>query len=125
MAKSTIITLTEQFNDKDASHKEAQNKILALENNIKKVSSDNVCIKRDHDEIFKTLSAQNSELNTQIISLVKEAKANDSIKIGQIEQLRKERNKFKFDLNEASRERDEAAEKAIILTNKYVLNYIE
>lgn len=75
-------------------------------------------IKKDE---LKTISEQNLNLNSKVeilMGTIEEAEKNDAATFKRIENLCEEKNKFKYDFIEVSRERDEAAEQIIVLKNK-------
>lgn len=70
---------------------------------------------------IKTICAQKSALSLKVDSLiktVKDAEKNDLEKSKRIENLCEEKNKYKYEYIEISRERDEIAEESIELKNK-------
>lgn len=117
---------------------ELENKIKELENSLKNVLREKLSLyskleqtnltitklKQDIDvknEKFKTISVQNVRLNTKINSLVKSVEDAEKInmaKCKRIENLCEEKNKFKQEYIDVSRERDEVTEETFELKNQ-------
>lgn len=93
---------------------------LELDTSKKTIINLNRNIEEKNNEI-ETISAQNSTLNSKIdsfVKTVKDAEKTDLEKTTRIENLCEEKNKYKYEYIEISRERDEFAEESFELQNK-------
>jgi len=140
--KNTIESQLRQLN-KEKHEKETQTdgiKVEELEDMLKNVSSENTllqsefdvskvslaCLKRDLEDKnnkMSTISEENSLLISKIEILTKTVNDTEKVNLGndeRITNLNQEKNKYKYDLNAALREKDYVSEENIVLKNKYV-----
>lgn len=138
--KHFIESMKEKLN-KEKHDKDIQThgiKVEELENSLKNVSNEksSLCLKLELANVnitklkheldvknneFKTISVQNFTLNKKIEDLVKTVKEVEKLNITKserIENLCVKKNKFKHELIDVSRERDETAEELFELKNK-------
>lgn len=139
-SKRLIKSLKEELN-KEKHDKDTQThgiKVEELENSLKNVTSEksSLCLKLELENVNKTklkheldvknnelkaMSMQNFTLNKKLETLlktVKEVEKLNKTKSERIENLCVQKNKFKHELIDVSRERDEATEELFELKNK-------